>query len=401
MNGVALAGHRFVGIAFTGTRGAAVACSGCRDVSVVNCSFTAIGTSAVLFDGSSNCSAVGVVASGVGARAVSFVGGGNRTTLARSNNVVAHSNVTRFQQRCFTYEPGLTMDTGGAVLHNEVSHAPHAGVSLAGNDVAVRWNAVHHTVQDTFDCAALYFFPGGWAKWGVEVTDNLWYLNGEHSATTNRNTQPFRASVYMDNAGVGLLVARNVIWQPPMAAIPCRLCTDTPFFSVGVNNDGGIATRITSNLLVAVNGSYNSGGMLTWDASGQNNGSSYFADMRAVSWDTGVYAAAYPALAQLHDYFVSRAECVADWRCPSAPWNNSFTSNVLVNATGVFRYPPADTLFDAGHFNVSSNLVGADPHFVSADPCGTLNFQIGDDSPAYALGFQHIDMQCFGPWRCV
>jgi hypothetical protein len=44
--------------------------------------------------------------------------------------------------------------------------------------------------------------------------------------------------------------------------------------------------------------------------------------------------------------------------------------------------------------------VNVDPLFVSADPRGTLNFQLQDDSPAYALGFQRIAMECFGPWQC-
>ena len=403
VSGQGLAAHAFVGLAFTGTRGAAFACDACSNVSIVNCSFSAVGTSAVLFDSSNDCSVIGTSISGVGARGVSFTGGGNRSTLTRSRNLVAHSNISRFQQRCFTYEPGVNVDTGAAILHNEISHAPHAGLSLSGNDVAVRWNVVHHTTQDTFDNAALYWFPGDWTRWGVEVTDNFFYLNGEHgTATTNRNTQPFRASIYMDNAGAGLRVTRNVVWQPPPPATPpCRLCTTTPFFSVGINNDGGIASAFSSNILVDVNGTYNSGGMLTWDRGGQDNSSSYFAAMRAVSWNTGAFAAAYPALAQLQDFFVSRDACVADWRCPSAPWNNSFTSNILVNVSGVARLPPPDTEFPAAAFNISSNLVNEDPRFVAADPRAELNFQIADDSPAYALGFEHIDMQCFGPWRCV
>jgi hypothetical protein len=400
VNGSNLIGHTFLNLTFSGTRGDAFACVNCTNVNIINCTFTAVGTSAVLFTDSNNCSVIGTNMSGLGARGVSFIGGGDRTTLTRSNNVIANCNVTRFQQRCFTYEPGVTIDTGGAMLHNEISHSPHAGLSLSGNDVEVRWNVVHHTVQDTFDNAALYFFPGDWSKFGVQISDNFWYLNGEHSATTNRNTQPFRASVYMDNAGGGLLSERNVIWQPSMKSIPCRLCTDISFFSVGMNNDGGIQTIFRSNIIVDVNGTYNSGGMLTWDSGGQINTSSYFNGLRAVKWNESIYAAAYPDLAMRDDYFVSREACASDWHCPSAPWNNSFTSNILVNAQGVARFPPSDTLFNSSNFNVSLNLVNQDPHFISADPRGELNFQIQDDSPAYSLGFQKIQMECFGPWKC-
>ena len=176
VSGQGLAGHSFVGLAFTGTRGAAFSCAGCSNVSVVNCSFSALGTSAVLFDESNDCSVVGVTVSGVGARGVSFSGGGNRSTLTRSGNVVAHSNITRFQQRCFTYEPGISIDTGGSILHNEISHSPHSGMSLSGNDVVVRWNIVHHTVEDTFDTAALYWFPGAFSVVSVVVMRQRWRL---------------------------------------------------------------------------------------------------------------------------------------------------------------------------------------------------------------------------------
>ena len=61
--------------------------------------------------------------------------------------------------------------------------------------------------------------------------------------------------------------------------------------------------------------------------------------------------------------------------------------------------PPADA-FNPGAFNVSKNLVNVDPHFEAADPRGALNFQLREDSPAYApaMGFQRIPMECFGPW---
>jgi len=400
INATGLSGHTFLNLAFSGTRGNAIMCNNCTNVNIINCTISAVGSSAVLFDNSNNCSVVGSMISGVGARGVSFIGGGNRTSLTRSGNLIANCNVTRFQQRCFTYEPGINIDTGGSMLHNEISHSPHSGLSLSGNDVQVRYNIVHHTVQDTFDNAAIYFFPGDWSKFGVVISDNFWYLNGEHSATTNRNTQPFRASVYMDNAGGGLVSERNVIWQPPMSQIPCRLCTEIPFFSVAMNNDGGIQTVFSSNIIIDVNGTYNSGGMLTWDVNGQINSSSYFNGLREVHWNEGIYASAYPALALRNDFFVSRESCASDWHCPSAPWNNSFTSNILVNADGVARFPPSDTLFDSSNFNISLNLVNEDPHFVSSDPRGTLNFQIKDDSPAFALGFQKIHMECFGPWKC-
>lgn len=122
-----------------------------------------------------------------------------------------HNNVTWFERLCFTYNPGVSVDTGGSILSNEVgdlyvceavcgcccfawgglqllrvvsrvsvaqvcvcltclfitcmsvslvclrhvfvcgqiAHSPHSGMSLEGNDVLVRYNVVHDTVQST------------------------------------------------------------------------------------------------------------------------------------------------------------------------------------------------------------------------------------------------------------
>jgi hypothetical protein len=78
-----------------------------------------------------------------------------------------------------------------------------------------------------------------------------------------------------------------------------------------MNNDGGIQTIFRSNIIVDVNGTYNSGGMLTWDSGGQINTSSYFNGLRAVKWNESIYAAAYPDLAMRDDYFVSREACAS------------------------------------------------------------------------------------------
>jgi hypothetical protein len=50
-------------------------------------------------------------------------------------------------------------------------------------------------------------------------------------------------------------------------------------------------------------------------------------------------------------------------------------------------------------FNYSNNLVTLDPGWASADPRGSLNFTLALDSPAFALGFQRIPMECIGIGR--
>lgn len=392
-----LVGHTFVGLVFEAARGDVVHCYQCQDVHLVNCTVQYGGGAGVVFDTSNDCSVVGTTVTQTGGKGVSFTGGGNRTTLTPSGNLIQHSTITWFELACFTYNPGVLIDTGGVVLSNEVAHSPHAGLMLSGNDVLLRYNIIHDTVLNTFDNAALYWFPVDWTKWNVTVDANFWYLNGWKAATTNQNTNPLRASVYMDNAGAGLTVSRNVIWMPTPVFPSCKYCTSAAFTGIGIMNDGGRSSKLVNNIVVDTNGTFNGGGMLWWDKRGQNNNSAYYDEMRAVHWDSGLYAERYPDLALLHDYYTS--ECADDVLCPAAPWNNSFAVNVLVNCSQVLMQNlPAS--FPPSRFNLTLNLLNEDPHFVEADPRGTLNFQLRDDSPAYALGFTRIPMECFGPWKC-
>ena len=84
---------------------------------------------------------------------------------------------------------------------------------------------------------------------------------------------------------------------------------------------------------------------------------------------------------------------------PPAPFGNSFTSNVLVNLSGVPLLMPPPDVFDPRNFNVTDNFITLDPGWVSADPRGNLDFRLREDSPAFSqYGFEAINANCFGPW---
>jgi hypothetical protein len=124
--------------------------------------------------------------------------------------------------------------------------------------------------------------------------------------------------------------------------------------------------------------------------------------MLAMDWNTGLYAQRYPALAaQKASCDASPADCAADPACPAAPYSVSYVLHANVNVTDVLEMGKDNTLWPASRVNTSANWVGMDPGFVDADPRSTLNFQLKDDSPLYALGFVRIPMECFGPDVCV
>jgi hypothetical protein len=409
----------FENVVFEAAVGDAVVCTGCNAVVFTNCTVQNAGASGMLFSASNNSAVDGATVTDVGGRGVSFSGGGDHATLTASNNTISNSTISYFERGCFTYNPGASVETGGRIVSNDISHSPHAGVSLGkGNYHLVQYNVLHHLTMDTFDNAALYFFPGDWTTpWGSLINANFAYLNGFHTARCNLNTQPFRSSLYMDNAGAGLTLTQNVIWQPLPAPYvtpgggDCPLCASHPLFISATNNDGGRSSAYDNNLIIdtfsqtnvpgALNSSgyYDSGGMLTWDANGRQNTSVYFNEMREVRWNEPPFSTAFPGLAELEDGYYEPTCATSDWRCPSAPWNNSFSLNVLVNVSVAVNFPPPSTNFSSANFNVSSNWEGLDPGFEDADPRVSLNFQLRDDSPVYALGFKRIPMECFGPWK--
>jgi len=206
----------------------------------------------------------------------------------------------------------------------------------------------------------------------------------------------------MDNGGAGAGFTGNVIWQPSPGAFPEDAWHSAPKW-VAINNDEGRDTLGVNNLIVdCANTTYNSGGGLAWPSFGQlDNSSALYAEMRAVNWSSGAFAAAYPALAALQDFVAASPRCRDNPRCPPAPFGNAVARNVIVNASGVILVPPGSSVFDAANFNVSNNLFNVDPRFVSVDPRGALNFELAQDSPAYTAldpPFQRIRRECFGPW---
>ena len=323
-----------------------------------------------------------------------------RATLQPVQLHVADNTVHEFERFCFTYATGLQVSgTAALVERNEVYNSGHFGASIRGNDLLFRYNVLHHLTMDTYDNSALYFEPNDWTIWNMSVVNNFAYLNGGLATPCNFRTSCLRGAFYMDNQGAGLAVEGNVVYQPVPSGIPVDEWHNQPLF-VAVNNDGGRNTRISNNIWVdTANGTYNSGGGIRWAAFGfMSNASAAYAEMRAVGWSSGLFEQRYPALAELQDFYAP--DCASNPLCPAAPFGNAVTRNVIVNLSGqVFLGPPPE-VFAPGNFDVSNNLVNADPHFVAADPRAELNFQLREDSPAYApgMGFQRIPMECFGPW---
>ena len=394
------------GFAFTGSRGDAVSFEGAaRGIALVNLTVTHAGRVGIHVYGATEVVVQGCNVSGTGGRGVevnSGFGAADRVTLAPAGLHVCDNIVHDFERFCFTYNTGVDVaGTAALIERNEVYNSGHFGMSLRGNDIMFRYNVLHHLVETTFDNAALYFEPNDFTLFNVTLQHNFAFLNGAAEVTPcNFRTSCLRASFYMDNGGAGLNVIGNVIWQPSPGMWNASEFFRAPIL-VAFNNDGGRNTAMRGNLVIdAPNGTYNSGGGIRWPEFGfMSNASAAYAAMRAVGWRSGAFARAYPALAALDDFYAP--DCARNAACPPAPFGNDVTLNVFVNLTGPVLMAPPAAAFDPGNFNVSRNLVNVDPLFARgslAAARAARDFQLRDDSPAYAAGFARIPMECFGPW---
>lgn len=440
------------GFTIEASRGHGITLTGTQGIALLNLTLRNLGQDAINAYLSNDTLVSGVVVRDVGCGGVRFQGGGDRLTLTPSGNAVVDSDIARVERLCFTYNPAVTLDTGGVGAHNELHDTPHSCVALDGNDVVIMGNIIHNCSRWTFDNAAIYWYPTDWSKRNTSIRYNFFYGNaqvsgpqlqaqffwrklsrffspdpqfqhytlffpphppplhpsGQDANTCNSATSCNRDVVYPDNGSAGVLVESNIMYhpRPPGSDLPCPHCQPLDkMTSYAVFEDGTRDCIKVNNILVldGSNATFNGGAGVTWDGAQQGNGSAYLTELHAVGWNQGLFAQRYPALAALHDYWPAggAVECAGDPQCGPAPWGNVLSTNVIVGAAEVFTPPPPQVTFP-GQFNISNNLVtGGDPGWANADPRGTLNFTLSPSSPAWALGFVKIPSECFGPeHRC-
>jgi hypothetical protein len=397
----------FAGISIRDARGHGAALTGTRGIAFLNVSFQNLGQDAINTYQSNDTLVAGALIEDVGCGGVRFQGGGDRITLTPSGNALVDSVVTRAERLCFTYNPAVDLDTGAVAAHNDLSDMPHFAITLSGVNVLVQGNLVHNVSARTFDSAAIYFYLTDYSMRNTTIRYNFLYNNGQDPTTCNSVTSCNRDAIYPDNGTADVNITSNIIFHPRPAGsdMACPHCQPTSHIvSYAIFEDGTRECVKTNNIIVlddalggASNMSFNGGAGVTWDKAQQGNQSIYISELHEVRWNTSIYAAAFPALARLHDWWPlgGALACAADPDCGPAPYGFELTRNVIVGAATIFSPPPAPFYFPAMAL-IENNLETLDPGWEVPDPRAALNFQLAATSPAYALGFQRIPTECFG-----
>jgi hypothetical protein len=156
---------------------------------------------------------------------------------------------------------------------------------------------------------------------------------------------------------------------------------------------------VANNLFRAVNGTQaNGGGLDGSDRAQRTNGSHYYTALETCGghasggWQLPPCATMLPAaLAELDGFYAQ--DCVSRPTCGAAPFNNSVVVNVAQPPwNGTIWSGPAEPVPAL----VADNLLG-DPHYASSDPDSALDWAFAPNSPAWALGFQPIPSELWGP----
>ena len=398
----------FVDIVVSFTRGPGVLISDSSDITLLNVSVLGVGETGINVIGSNNTVVAGATVLHSGGAGIGSYGGGIRSGLETSGLVVVDSTVTHVGRRCLSYYGGITLDSIGAVsAFNAISGTPHIGCNVGTNDGLFEYNVVTDTVLASCDMGAFYSGAADWSVWNSTVRYSAFYRTGYSGAGCNQQSGTDLADVYYDTDQSGVAVYGNVHWAPNPPHVPSYKSKARKTYAQLIN--GGSHALVANSIIVDANISYyNAIDGLSRDGYSRvcaPNGS-YVSGMRAMAWNTGVFAAHYPALAALQAACDSGSEaCAEDVSCPAAPFGCTLSDMVLVNVTQPIFLAENASVFNPANFNVSGQWEGLDPGFQAgslAAARASLNFQLSANSPVYAAlpGFRRIPTECMGPYAC-
>ena len=319
----------------------------------------------------------------VGGRAV-YLDGGDRVSLTKSGNLVEKSTIHHSPRRILHYAECLTLSGVGVVAReNTIYAAPAAICELTGNDHVLEYNTIHHVALDTFDTGAIHWAAFSPSSWGHKINHNLIYKVGFKNNPCSSSTSCMLSGIYADDGSFGFEATGNVIWLPEPAARDRPAGANPEWFSdeiqtIGVFVNAGSRNSVTNNVVIDAQFAYSSsGGFMVAGGFGVTppikKSSDFWKDMRAKDYQDGVYAAAYPVLANLLDKYPK--DCKTNPRCAGAPFGETVASNVGVQITGltssqwaakvgalypnIFQLPSAFTDDEGGMLTFSdSNFAG-------------------------------------------
>jgi hypothetical protein len=362
----------FQGITFEATRGGLVSIHGGAHNQLYGCTLRNAGTYGANISGTDNgldhC-----VITATGERGV-LLSGGDRPSLTAAGNYVTHTDLSGWGRWVGTSKVGIHIEgVGQIVSHNLMHEAPSGALWFYGNNHLIEYNDIYNVCNTTSDAGAIY----AGRDWSFQ--GNVIKYNFIHDLSSPFTTWEI-FGVYLDDAASGITVTGNIFYN---------------IDGFATFNAGGRDNLWTNNVIAECYGGHRTdrrGVDIITNVSGDD--CNFLQKLNLASggtWQSGVWAQAYPNLLELPSTF----DALGDYKNPGG---TVFADNVGYDLYSSSKWLSEGAWGGTGaldwYAQVADNLYGQDPLFVDA---AGGDFNLRANSPAFGLAhFQAIPFDLIG-----
>ncbi|MEI6499617.1 MAG: right-handed parallel beta-helix repeat-containing protein [Armatimonadota bacterium] len=343
------------GFTLEACRGTAVSAGGVTNVEVVGCTVRNVGMNAIDMEGK-NSGVVGCDVYNTGKAGIT-ISGGDRKTLTGAGLYADNNHVHDVGRIFRMYCGGINVNgVGNRVSHNLLDNSPHTAIFFSGNDNVIEFNEIHSVCYESNDAGAIYS-GRDWTQRGNIIRNN--YLH-DISGFEGRGC----VGVYLDDMYCGTLIQGNLFYKVTSAAF------------IGGGRDNVIDGNTFAYCMPAVHVDARAVGWAKYHADGWVEEGKTKGTLSGIVYNKPPYSERFPELVNILS------------EDPGAPRGNIVTRNICVGGKWDGIEGKARPLI-----KFERNLLDQDPLFV--DPA-KLNFQLKDNSPAFALGIQRLPLEKMG-----
>jgi hypothetical protein len=347
------------GLVLEGSRDTAIVVNNGSQIKIATCTIRNVGGNAVNMTGGKESGVEGCDIYQTAKGGVSL-SAGDLKALIPAGLYADNNHIHHFAQRERTYNGGIHLyGVGNRATHNVIDNAPHAAIFFGGNDHLIEFNEIHNVCHETIDAGAIYA-GRNWGMRGTVIRNN--YVH-DISGFEGRGC----IGVYLDDMYSGTIIYGNIFHRVMNAIV------------IGGGRDNIVENNIFVDCTPSVHVDARAMG---W---AKSHVDSWVRELKEKKTHLGIdllkppYIDRYPAVGTLTT------------GSPYAPEGNVIARNI--HWGGRWKDIEASAM---PMLRIEGNLLGKDPHFVDAP---RLNFQLRDDSPAYALGFQRIPIEQIGRYK--
>ena len=193
------------GISFVYTRSTAITGTALDTVTFKNCTVAHTSDAAMVLSGKritiDHCKIYDLWAGGVN------ISGGDRATLTSGENIISNCEIHDVDRSEKSYKPGIWANSVGLqILNNKIWGNPHLMISIATNDVVIKYNEIFECVTASSDIGAIYFGRNPTIL-GTEIANNYFHDIGNKYGGVGQH------AIFVDDGSIGAWVHDNVFFK--------------------------------------------------------------------------------------------------------------------------------------------------------------------------------------------